>query len=134
MSFVLDASVTMAWCFDDEQTPVSERALDLLLEQAAVVPPLWVYEVANVLAVAERRERLSAAEIAHFLDLLSQLPITVADDELDVDVLLDVARRRELSAYDAGYLALAAAHGLALATHDQDLAAAATAEGVPLVL
>ena len=28
--FVLDASVTVAWCFDDESTPFTEAILDLL--------------------------------------------------------------------------------------------------------
>ncbi len=133
MTFVLDASVAMSWCFEDEKAPESERTLDLLAEQDALVPALWVYEVANVLTVAERRRRLTEAESAHFLDLLQQLPIAVAASSSDAAALLDVARRHRLSAYDAAYLALAAQHGLALATLDSQLAARAVEAGVTVL-
>lgn len=133
MTFVLDVSTTMAWCFEDEQTPLSERCLDLLVEDDALVPPLWRYEVANVLVVAERRRRLTAAAAAQFMALLGQLPITTADEDPELPVLVDVARRYELSAYDAAYLALAARHGLALATVDARLRDSAATAGVALV-
>ncbi|MBK5307557.1 MAG: type II toxin-antitoxin system VapC family toxin [Frankiaceae bacterium] len=133
MTFVLDASVAMSWCFEDETTPASENVLDLLAVQDALVPALWVYEVTNVLAVAERRRRLTEAQSAHFLDLLHQLPIGVAESPPDATALLDVARRHQISAYDAAYLALAAQHGLALATLDSQLAARASDAGVTVL-
>lgn len=130
--YVLDASVTMAWCFEDEQAALAERALDLLLEDEALVPPLWVYEIANVVAVAQRRERLTEAAATRFVDLLQQLPIVVAG-EPDLAALVDAARRHELSAYDGGYLTLAAQHGLPLATLDERLSARAVEAGVQLL-
>lgn len=133
MSFVLDASCALAWCFEDEQSPVSERALDLLGSEPALVPSLWPHEIANVLVVAERRGRVSEAVASRFADLLGRLPITVDPDPADVLRLADVARRRELSAYDAAYLALAGRHGLPLATLDDRLAEAARASGVELL-
>ena len=51
----------------------------------------------------------------------------------DPSALLGLARRHQLTAYDAAYLGLAAQNGLALATLDIRLIAAATAAGVPLV-
>ena len=60
--FILDASVTMAWCFEDEKTPYSEGVLDTLGKTQAVVPTLWQLEVANVLLVGERRQRLTQAQ------------------------------------------------------------------------
>jgi predicted nucleic acid-binding protein len=59
MAFVLDASMTMSWCFADENTPYSRRVLDLLLDSYGEVPALWSFEVANVLAVNEKRQRLT---------------------------------------------------------------------------
>jgi hypothetical protein len=53
MPFVLDASMTMTWCFADESTPYSRRVLQLLLNTYAEVPAVWVFEVANVLAVGD---------------------------------------------------------------------------------
>lgn len=133
MSFVLDASVTMAWCFDDEHDALAEHALDLLTRERAVVPPLWAYEVANVLSVAERHGRTTESQTAYFVQLLSQLPITVSRLSPALAVLTDIARRHRLSAYDAGYLHLAETSGLPLATLDGKLAAAATAAGVGLL-
>ena len=49
--FVLDCSVTMAWCFDDEVTPYTDRIRDSLAGVGAVVPCLWPIEVANVMIV-----------------------------------------------------------------------------------
>ena len=46
--FVLDASVAVAWCFDDESTPFTEGILDLLSAGAdGVAPGIWPLEVAK---------------------------------------------------------------------------------------
>jgi len=56
--FVLDASVTLAWCFPDEGSKHTEAILDLLADGAeAIAPPIWPLEVANALLVGERRKR-----------------------------------------------------------------------------
>ena len=133
MPFVVDASVTMAWCFEDEATPETEALLDRLQEDAATVPSLWELEVVNVLLVAERRNRLGEAQSARFLSLLGQLPISV-DTVSDVGAVLAAGRRHNLSAYDAAYLVLAEREGLALATLDASLAAAADSAGVSLLI
>ena len=44
-----------------------------------------------------------------------------------------LARRHRLTVYDAAYLELAQREGVPLATLDGHLAAAATAEGVPVL-
>ncbi len=128
---VVDASVTMAWCFEDESTPQTEAVLDRVVSGGAVVPPLWTTEVTNVLVVAERRGRLSEAQSMRFTSLLSQLPITVAVDSPSASALLALARNHGLTAYDSTYLWLAASRGLSLATLDVPLRTACTAAGVP---
>lgn len=65
--------------------------------------------------------------------LANILPIHIAADELDPHPLVDVARRHQLSAYDTAYFAPAARQGLALTTHDSQLAARATTVGVQLL-
>jgi len=77
MAFVLDASMTMSWCFTDECTPYSCRVLDLLLDSYAEVPALWSFEVANVLAVNEKRQRLTKTASTEFLQRLSGLDIRI---------------------------------------------------------
>jgi hypothetical protein len=37
-AFVLDVSVTMAWCFDDESSDESWQLLDRLADDTALVP------------------------------------------------------------------------------------------------
>jgi hypothetical protein len=48
--FVLDNTVTMAWCFTDEANEFSEALLQRLsnLTDSAIVPALWLYEVVVV--------------------------------------------------------------------------------------
>jgi predicted nucleic acid-binding protein len=132
--FVVDASVTMAWCFEDEATPDTDAVLDRLATDAAVVPAIWQLEVANVLLVAERCRRLSEAQSSRFAGLLAQLPIDVDDHPADIAALAALGRRHELSSYDASYLALAQGLGAGLATLDRPLAGAAARAGVDLLL
>ena len=80
--FVVDTSVAMAWVFEDEATPATDALLERLRDGSAVVPSLWRFEVANVLAVAERRGRITEAQSVRFSRLLGALPIDV-DDEAD---------------------------------------------------
>jgi len=133
MSLVLDCSVAMSWCFEEEAGDYADRVLDALEEGEAFVPSVWPLEVANVLVVAERRGRLKVGESARFLELLQSLPIFVEEVSLPraTGAVLSLARELDLSVYDASYLELAMRSGVALATHDQALAKAADAAGVP---
>ncbi|MGI8418673.1 MAG: type II toxin-antitoxin system VapC family toxin [Nakamurella sp.] len=132
--FVLDTSVAMAWCFEDEATGATEAVLDRLCDEHGVVPAIWPLEVANVLLVAERRSRLSEAQASRFLELLAQLPIDVDGSATDMAGPVAAGRRHTLSSYDASYLMLAERLGLALATLDRPLAKAARKSGVQLMV
>jgi len=135
VSFVIDASVALAWCFADEASHVADAALDRLTNEEAVVPSIWPLEVANGLRAAQRRGRLDLADLTRIRELLISLPIEV--EAIDLDVALgevsDLARNLDLTAYDAAYLALAARRGLVLATIDESLKRACTTAGVKLV-
>ncbi len=135
MPFVVDASVALAWHFEDETSEYADRVLERLRRDAAVVPSVWLLEVANALAVAERRGRLSPARVARAVELFSELPITASDLPVSAafGMVLNLARAYGLSAYDAAYLELAMREGLPLATQDDALRAAAGAVGVPLL-
>jgi predicted nucleic acid-binding protein len=131
-SFVLDASITLAWCFEDETTAPAAAALEHLRNREALVPPLWLLELANGLVVAERRRRITRAESTRFLGLVGELPIRIEQTStLDVtSSIIDLARDYELSAYDAAYLELALRLGQPLATLDQRLRSAADRAGI----
>jgi predicted nucleic acid-binding protein len=130
----MDASVAMAWCFEDEATEATDAVLDRLRDDEAAVPAIWPLEVANVLLVAERRGRLSEAQASRFLELLAQLPIEVDDAPRDLADIVAAGRRHELSSYDASYLVLAERLGASLATLDQRLAKVAEGAGVELLI
>lgn len=133
--FVLDASVTMSWCFEDGKTDGGEAALDALgSDGSALAPVLWTYEVLNVLARARKRKRLTSAHAAAFWNDLRRLPVEI-DGGVDNDVAVEIlalAGLYGLTAYDAAYLELAMREGLPLATLDEDLRRAAKAAGVKL--
>ena len=130
--FVLDASVTAAWLFDDEEEPRADAALTRTASETAFVPQLWHLEVRSALLAAERRGRIRVDEVEERLRFLAELPIKT-DTELNLGMALALARKRHLSFYDALYLELALRHRGAMATLDAALARAASAEGVPLV-
>ncbi|GAA3444110.1 type II toxin-antitoxin system VapC family toxin [Planomonospora venezuelensis] len=134
MPVVVDASVALAWCFEDKATSETESVLDLVGRETAVVPPIWELEMANVLLGAEKRGRLSEFQAARFVTLLGQLPITVDPGPSDIRSILSAGRRHGLTSYDAAYLLLAEREGLELATLDAALVSAAKTAGVPLVI
>lgn len=131
MPFVLDASVAACWLFDDEDHPHARLALARIRGDEARVPSLWWFEVRNTLLVSERRGRLTEADTTAFLAVLSRLAISV--DRTPGDDVLALARRRNLTVYDAAYLELARRADLPLATLDRRLAVAARAERVALI-
>jgi predicted nucleic acid-binding protein len=132
MAFVLDASISAVWALADEASPVADRAAELLKRDFAFVPSLWWYEVRNLLVVNERRLRMTVNDTRVFLELLSSYPIRTDAIE-DEELTLRLARNRQLSFYDAAYLALAKRRQIPIATLDRAVQTAATAEGIPLL-
>jgi predicted nucleic acid-binding protein len=133
--FVLDTSVALAWCFEDESSPAADEILDLLLSSEAVVPAIWSVEVANALLAGERRKRIRPAEVTRSLELLRSLNIRLDDAGLRLEAgeLVALARAQRLSAYDATYLSLAMREGIPLATLDRALGRAARQVGISLL-
>lgn len=133
---VLDASMTLAWCFSDESTAYTEAVLDLLAAGAeATTPAIWPFEVVNGLLMAERRKRITTAQVTSVLQRIATLPITVDSTRVDraFGPILAAAREQKLTAYDAAYLELAMREGLPLATLGVQLKQAARSAGVALV-
>ena len=132
MPFVLDASVTASWCFDDEATQGADAAMVRLPSDHAVVPALWWFEIRNILVVNERRGRIQSADADMFLNDLARLPIRIERDPSE-RLVVALARKHQLSAYDAAYLDLAVRLTAPIATLDRALADAARAEGLEIV-
>jgi predicted nucleic acid-binding protein len=130
---VVDASVTLSWCFPDEQTPAAVGVLDLLKAgDQALVPAFWCSEVLNSLLVGERKGRISADQTRAFLEDLRALRPTLDDVSL-VRVIHEIqalCRQHGLACYDALYVELAMRSGSPLATLDKNQRDAALAVGV----
>lgn len=131
--FILDASVALSWCFEDQQTPLGEAVLAGLKRDAApVVPPLWMYEVLNVLALAQRKGIMDKATAATFWNKASRAAAVVENSGDTAQKIIELCERHGLTAYDAAYLEAALREGLPLATLDHELQKAARAAGVRL--
>ncbi|MCD6674777.1 MAG: type II toxin-antitoxin system VapC family toxin [Burkholderiaceae bacterium] len=135
MTFVLDSSVALSWCFEDERTDAGDETLRRVATSGAVAPVLWPLEVLNGLAMAERRRRLDSATRQRFAGFLRDLPVSIDTEApaLAWDVIAELAARFHLTVYDAAYLELARRLALPLATLDQDLRMAARQLGVSLL-
>lgn len=135
MPLVPDVSVAAAWILPDERAVYSDQVMSRVERNGAVVPSLWQFELANVLALALRRNRITVQEVRDGIARIQGLPITT-DDPGPLDLLSALpwlAVQESLTAYDAAYLELAIRRALPLATLDCRLARAAKAHGVALV-
>lgn len=130
MALVIDASVAAAWCFrDEEHSSEAAAVFARLSSETGIVPDLFWHEMRHVLITAERKGRITPAEVEHHLYDLRTLLLTVDSDQSDSGTL-ELARRHSLSGYDAAYLETAKRHGADLATLDRQLARASVREGV----
>jgi len=135
VSFVVDNSVALAWCFEDEQTPPVMNLLDRVVETGAFAPSLWPLEALNGLLTAERRKRVDSRDRHRLAGMLRALPVTLDIETADQawTTTVRLAERHRLSVYDAAYLELAQRRRLPLASLDADLIKAARALGVALL-
>jgi predicted nucleic acid-binding protein len=115
---VPDASVILKWVLDAEDEPGHAAATDLLKrwqrrELSLAVPPLWLYEVGNVLCL--KRPADAAEALAALCDLgLSEVALS---REL-IQRIVGLAQNHRLTFYDASYLAVAEERKAVLVTAD----------------
>ena len=109
------------------KNPFSVGVVRLLGTWVALAPAIWPLEVANGLAVAERRGRLQPARTRQLAAEVEALGVVLDHTswQLASGGILDLARKHGLSAYDAAYLELAQREKTPLATLDDALAKAA---------
>ena len=134
MSFVIDASATLPWRFEDEATPWTEALLDRVLRgEEVLVPSHRPLEVANGLFIALRRGRVTSGQIQEFGDDLAAFPLKLQppSNPNQWPGILALSQQYRLTVYDAAYLELAKRS--ALPTLDGDLRSATKSEGVVLL-
>ncbi len=118
MPFVLDSSVALAWVLPDETNPTLDQLCDRLIVDIALVPPVWPLEIGNVLLVAVKRGRLTTKDVSHLITELRALPveIDVGSTEQALEETLALAKKYNLTTYNASYLELAQRRTLPFAT------------------
>ena len=121
MSVVVDASLLVAVTTDDG--PDGVWAEEILSEGGIVAPHLVLVEATNILRRLERARELSPLEAAAAQRDLVRLAIEFFPFEPFAERVWEL--RRNVTSYDAWYVAIAEAFDLPLATLDHRLARAA---------
>jgi predicted nucleic acid-binding protein len=133
MPLVVDASVALAWALPDESSAYADAVLAVVEQEGLRVPELWPREIANGLAVAYLRKRITSADERAFLVAPSHLSIEVEETSAALTVIRDgtaAAVRYGLTAHDAAYVDLASRERLTLATLDTAMRKAAEQSGI----
>lgn len=130
-AFVVDASVAATWFLPDEQSDLAEAALNIVTRSSALAPDLFLHELRSILVISEKRGRITVDDIHTSLTRFRQLRIRLSNVSDDT-MVVTLAHKHQISAYDAAYLALAITNDVPLATLDKKLRRAAEAEPVPL--
>ncbi len=132
MRLVVDASIGGAWCLGDEESDLALEVLARIVEAQLIVPAHWSLELSNLLAVAERRSRIDMEGVRNATRFVRSLPLTIDGMTAGqaLSATLELARRHQLTSYDAAYLELAIREGAILATLDQRLTRVASSEGI----
>ena len=135
-SFVIDASIVLTWCFPDEHSSLAQSVAERFKQgDTALATAFWPHEVLNALLVGEKRKRISAPLVRSFLRDLATLPVAL--EQFHTAEVFErtesLARKYDLTAYDAAYLDLAIEKDLPLATLDDRLIHACKLAGTSLV-
>jgi predicted nucleic acid-binding protein len=119
----------------EEEHPVAEAAFLQVSMSGAMVPVHWYAEVANVLAIAVRRGRISTSYRNAAIANIRNFEINPDLNSMNASfgATLRLCDRHALTMYDAAYLELARRLDLPLASLDGDLVRAAQAESVTLI-
>lgn len=105
---VLDSSVVLKWVFDEEdgyERAIKFRWMHISGEEVVVVPSLFFYEIAIVLAT---KTRLSNTEVDDFFLTFWSFDLEVFNLGLDEFLSgITLSRRYGITLYDAAYIELA---------------------------
>jgi predicted nucleic acid-binding protein len=132
---VIDASVIIGILMPDEETATASAVASHLLSSKGLVPFHWYAEVANSLALAVKRKRISLVYRNLAVGRLADFDIThdLQSGTACFGATLQLSDFYGLTVYDAAYLELAIRSGQQLASLDTALLRAARLEGIDVV-
>ena len=120
-NFVIDSSIVIKWFCQEEDTEKSlflrEKYIQGELE--LVSPDLLLYEIANALRY---NKNLSEEDVKEAAESILKLGINIIVPTKEVmDTAISLARKYDITVYDAYFLALAKVIKFTLVTADQKL-------------
>jgi predicted nucleic acid-binding protein len=131
VSFVVDASAAAALHFADEASSFAEMEIELAKGVEAFTAPNFYQEVMEALRRGIRDKRTTTQDVAAWLTVLDSYRITVVPiNPCAGSAAWLIAESLNISAYDAGYIAIAKARGLKLYSRDAVIVKRAPAVGV----
>jgi predicted nucleic acid-binding protein len=101
MSFVVDASVAVAWFVKAQATTYTEALLDRTARERIHVPALWHAEFGNALLALVHRRKLDPVRLDGIFDAIDDLELVTDVEPPAARGLAALSRRLALSAYDA---------------------------------
>ena len=106
--FVIDTNIGIKQFINDPLTPKVEQLLGQLSNPSVsiFIPDLFYIEIANVLRKYVRANLYTASQARSDLDDLEALPFDVIPTQALMQSALDIAIAKNISAYDACYVAL----------------------------
>ena len=135
MAITIDASAVAAWLLPDEASAAADDLYARALHgnESFQAPALFAWETGNLLNMARRRGRITVAQAHSALRLLARAKVAleIGPELARVEATIELARRNELTLYDASYLEQALRTGAQLATKDMQLRRCALKAGVP---
>jgi predicted nucleic acid-binding protein len=134
--YVPDASFILGWGVDEDAFESRAKVVERMAREGGIVPSLWRLEVANALLMGVRRGRWTMAQGREVLADISKLGIDIdeATSSHAWGRTLLLAERHGLTEYDAAYVELAIRADGILLTLDHEMARAARAEGLEVLV
>ncbi|MCL1874979.1 MAG: type II toxin-antitoxin system VapC family toxin [Synergistaceae bacterium] len=135
-SFIIDASIILAWYNPEEENSYADDILSCLNEEIAITPQLCCLEINNVMRTFEKKGKISSFDTERAIASINDLPIKLDNRPVNFEnpFMMSLARKYDLTIYDACYLELAARLNLPIATLDKKLIEAAKQAGVQIKL
>jgi predicted nucleic acid-binding protein len=127
VTIVVDASVAIKWVIEEDG---SEDARQLVSRELLIAPDFLIIECANVLWVAARRGRLTAARAKGALAAIQAVPIQFLSTGNYGSAAHALAFELEHGVYDSLYLAVALAERAILVTADRGFVSSVARHGV----
>ncbi len=132
MTIVVDAAFAVDLTASGDG-PRLEAAARRVFEEGGLAPATFWFEVASALRGMTLRGLIPPAARALALQRIRMLGVSAEPAVRDIEAVITVSDRFQLTIYDAAYLELALRTNSGLATRDAALTQAALRAGVPLL-